>query len=237
MGQLFKLFLAYFPEYRRGHALDDINNVNQSCLTVLTDTPGQHRPPATEDGWYIYPDDAHEHAGYDFVTVRYQDKAVQEISISQNLHGIGDEFAAGQIIPHTRSALINAFTKRNGTKLKRYAASTADTGLYRPGDIIQMGMPGEYLAFIDADVQLSRNWLATMLHELEAKPERVLVSAIQQCGPDAGAVEKARVVLNNALADQEVEFLGTANLFMARRIFEKVGGFPGGEDILRIHCG
>jgi glycosyltransferase involved in cell wall biosynthesis len=89
---------------------------------------------------------------------------------------------------------------------------------------------GDFLAFIDADIQLSANWLNTMLKELNAKAERVLVSAIQTCGPDAGIAEKARVALNNAGADQDVEFLGTANLFLPRDIFERTGGFP--EDMV-----
>lgn len=88
---------------------------------------------------------------------------------------------------------------------------------------------GEYLAFLDADIQLSRNWLNAMFEELKAKPERVLISAIQQCDSNAGKIEKIRVLLNNTSADRTVEFLGGGNLFMNRKIFQKVGGFP--EDL------
>ena len=85
---------------------------------------------------------------------------------------------------------------------------------------------GDYLAFLDADVELSRNWLTLMFQELAAKPERALVSAIQQGAPDAGPVENIRVLLNNTAADKAVKFLGSANLFLPRKIFERVDGFP-----------
>ena len=89
---------------------------------------------------------------------------------------------------------------------------------------------GEYLAFLDADVQISRNWLVVMFAELETNSECVLVSAIQQSSPNSGIIEKIRVILNNISADRPVEFLGTANLFITRKIFEEVGGFP--EEII-----
>ncbi|MBU0701857.1 glycosyltransferase family 2 protein [bacterium] len=89
---------------------------------------------------------------------------------------------------------------------------------------------GEYLAFIDADIDLSQNWLMVMLNELHAKQDRVAVSALQQCKSDAGSIEKIKVILQMSRADQEVEYIGTANLFMSRAIFEQAGGFP--EDIV-----
>ena len=88
---------------------------------------------------------------------------------------------------------------------------------------------GKYLAFVDADVQLSSNWLNTMLDELRAIQERVVVSSAQQCREEGGVIEKVRVALSNISADSEVKFLPSANLFMTRETFQKVGGFP--EDI------
>jgi len=85
---------------------------------------------------------------------------------------------------------------------------------------------GDYLAFLDADILLSPNWLDIMRKELHAEPNRVLISAVQRCGPEAGTIEKIRVLLNQISADSPVEFLGGGNLFMSRAIFMDVGGFP-----------
>lgn len=85
---------------------------------------------------------------------------------------------------------------------------------------------GEYLVFLDADIQLSHNWLDVMFKEFQADSERVLVSAVQRCEPEAGIIEKIRVIMNNTSADSHVQFLDGRNLFTTRRIFEDVGGFP-----------
>ena len=85
---------------------------------------------------------------------------------------------------------------------------------------------GEYLVFLDADIQLSPNWLTTMFRELDADPNRVLISSMQRCEPDAGIIEKLRVKLNNAAADSAVQFLDGRNLFLHRNTFQKAGGFP-----------
>lgn len=89
---------------------------------------------------------------------------------------------------------------------------------------------GEYLAFIDADIDLAQNYLMVMLNELHVKQDRVAVSALQQCNPDAGNIEKMKVVFQITRADREVEYIGTQNLFMSRMVFEQAGGFP--EDIV-----
>ena len=85
---------------------------------------------------------------------------------------------------------------------------------------------GDFLAFIDADIELSRNWLAVMFEEFEAKPGRVLISAVQRCEPDAPRLELIRTLQNAAAADVAVEFLDGRNLFLPRQTFEQVGGFP-----------
>ncbi|MEK7813984.1 MAG: glycosyltransferase family A protein, partial [Candidatus Desantisbacteria bacterium] len=89
---------------------------------------------------------------------------------------------------------------------------------------------GDYLAFIDADVILSQDWLMVLVNELDVKQELVAVSALQQCGSDAGNIEKIKVAFQMTRADREVEYIGTPNLFMSRTIFEQAGGFP--EDII-----
>ena len=84
---------------------------------------------------------------------------------------------------------------------------------------------GEFLAFIDADIRLSKNWLNVMLAELQAKTGRVLTSAAQRCEPNAPRLEQIRTIMNEA-ADTPVEFLDGRNLFLPRKIFDQTGGFP-----------
>ena len=85
---------------------------------------------------------------------------------------------------------------------------------------------GDYLAFLDADIALSTNWVTAMLSELKAKTERVLVSAVQRCENDAPPLEKIRTALSNSSIDCEVGFLAGANLLLKKEIFIKAGGFP-----------
>ena len=83
-----------------------------------------------------------------------------------------------------------------------------------------------YLAFLDADVYLSENWVSRMLDLLMQNSSRVLVSAAQKNGQDAPPLEKMRTVLSNAVVDEPVNFLPGRNLFLARETFDRVGGFP-----------
>jgi len=85
---------------------------------------------------------------------------------------------------------------------------------------------GEYLAFLDADVKLSPNWLNCMLETINEKPERVLTSAAQINSTDAPPLEKIRTALSNAELDCSVNFLPGRNLFIKKETFEQVKGFP-----------
>ena len=85
---------------------------------------------------------------------------------------------------------------------------------------------GEYFAFLDADIQLSKNWIESMLSTLNEKPQRLLVSAAQINGQNAPPLERIRTALSNAELDCEVNFLPGRNLFLTRETFDKVGGFP-----------
>lgn len=84
---------------------------------------------------------------------------------------------------------------------------------------------GHYLAFLDADIALSANWLTQMRRHL-AKDNRVIVSAMQVCDNNARPLEKIRTHLSNAELDCNLNFLPGRNLFMTRASFEKIGGFP-----------
>jgi len=85
---------------------------------------------------------------------------------------------------------------------------------------------GEYLAFLDADVSLSSNWLNTMLSTISEQDNCVLASAAQENSENAPPLEKIRTALSNADLDCNVSFLPGRNLFLSRKTFEKVNGFP-----------
>jgi len=86
---------------------------------------------------------------------------------------------------------------------------------------------GDYIAFIDADVSISSNWVACMLEELEESDEgRTIVSAIQSNSESATSVESIRTALNNINRDKNVEALHGSNLFLRRDAFKLAGGFP-----------
>lgn len=90
-----------------------------------------------------------------------------------------------------------------------------------------MHSSGAYLAFIDADVSISANWINCMLEELESSADhRTIVSAIQTNSANATSVEKIRTVLNNISSDKNVDALHGSNLFLTRETFELTGGFP-----------
>jgi len=85
---------------------------------------------------------------------------------------------------------------------------------------------GEYLAFLDADIDLSTNWLVVMLEEMNRDKQRKIVSAYQVCADDAPELEKLRTELSNAEVDVNVKFLPGRNLFLHKDTFQEVGGFP-----------
>lgn len=86
---------------------------------------------------------------------------------------------------------------------------------------------GDYIAFIDADVSISTNWVASMLEELEESDAgRTIVSAIQTNSENATSVERIRTALNNINSDKNVEALHGSNLLLRRDVFNLAGGFP-----------
>jgi glycosyltransferase involved in cell wall biosynthesis len=83
----------------------------------------------------------------------------------------------------------------------------------------------DYIAFIDADVALSSNWLSAMLGVLSA-PNIVLASAVQRPSEGATELEHVRVLLSNFSVDCTMEFLPGRNLLLSRVTFNKTDGFP-----------
>ncbi|MBW8191616.1 glycosyltransferase [Neiella marina] len=87
------------------------------------------------------------------------------------------------------------------------------------------GAQGQYLAFLDADVKLSANWLEVMLTTLR-RPNTVLAAAHQVNSSEAPSLERIRTALSNAVLDCAVTFLPGRNLCLSRHDFERIGGFP-----------
>jgi glycosyltransferase involved in cell wall biosynthesis len=83
-----------------------------------------------------------------------------------------------------------------------------------------------FLAFLDADIWLSENWVRQMHQHLCAHPGRIIVSATQICDYNAPTLEKIRTSLSNAEIDTNVAFLPGRNLFMRHDVFNQIGGFP-----------
>lgn len=84
---------------------------------------------------------------------------------------------------------------------------------------------GNYIAFIDADVELSANWLQVMFLTLK-QDNVVMSSAMQIAGSQPTALESIRVALSNVHIDCDLQFLPGRNLFLARQYVKIVGGFP-----------
>ncbi|EED33944.1 glycosyl transferase, family 2 [gamma proteobacterium NOR5-3] len=82
-----------------------------------------------------------------------------------------------------------------------------------------------HLAFLDADIVLSSNWLSMLLPMLD-NDDVALVSAMQVNGPEAPPLEQIRTALSNATVNAAVDFLPGRNLLMHRETFDAVAGFP-----------
>ena len=83
----------------------------------------------------------------------------------------------------------------------------------------------DLLAFIDADIHLSSNWLIDM-HKILLEENNVLVSAMQKAPANATELEKTRTLLTNLATDCEKEFLAGSNLLLRHDTFKQSGGFP-----------
>ncbi len=84
----------------------------------------------------------------------------------------------------------------------------------------------DHLAFVDADISLAPNWLATMQQLLYATAGRVIVSAVQHCSETSTALEVIRTDQVNVQIDTDLKHMHGRNLFMRRAHFEAIVGFP-----------
>lgn len=85
---------------------------------------------------------------------------------------------------------------------------------------------GQYLAFLDADIFISNNWVTSMLAHLHSSDERVIISGVQTCKPLASPIERIRTYLAGAETNTNIAFLPGCNLFLSKQTFEQIGGFP-----------
>jgi len=86
---------------------------------------------------------------------------------------------------------------------------------------------GQYLAFLDADIFISNNWITCMLSHLNDTSEnRAIVSGSQICEPESSPLEHIRTHLASAETDTNVSFLPGCNLFQSKKTFELTRGFP-----------
>lgn len=83
-----------------------------------------------------------------------------------------------------------------------------------------------YLAFLDADIELSPDWLALCHHQLNDREERIMISAMQGCKSPENPLEVVRSALSNAYLDTNLSFLPGRNLLLGRETFYQAGQFP-----------
>ncbi|SEA57802.1 glycosyltransferase family A protein [Alkalimonas amylolytica] len=84
----------------------------------------------------------------------------------------------------------------------------------------------EWLAFLDADIQLAPDWLATCLKLMQEQPTRVVLTAMQKDAQGAPVTERIRTVLCNTKVDTVAAYLPGCNLLLRRSSHQDVGGFP-----------
>jgi GT2 family glycosyltransferase len=85
---------------------------------------------------------------------------------------------------------------------------------------------GTYFAFLDADVSLANDYALVMLQKLQQSSSLALVAAMQINSENAPPLERIRTSLSNAELDTTVNFLPGRNLFLHKKTFAKVNGFP-----------
>lgn len=147
----------------------------------------------------------------------------------QSINAQDFDLAAFQVIVVTQNpeGTLDGFFPEGGFSLSVIYAPP-DVTISRLRNLGVEQSDSDYLAFLDADIALSPDWLKVMLKLLEeaVEPRRVISSAVQVEGENAPALEVIRTELSNAKVDCNVEFLPGRNLFIRRRDFTAIGGFP-----------
>ena len=145
----------------------------------------------------------------------------------QSIHALDFDQKALEIIVVTQNTTLEIPSRLQNVTPPRIIFRPAHETVATLRNIGARHASGAYFAFVDADVQLSSNWLSIMLETLQAKANRLLVSAVRQSNAETGAIGKMCSALwNSSSADNAVELLSGANLFLRRETFDQVGGFP-----------
>ena len=129
------------------------------------------------------------------------------------------------VVSQNKQLSTNDLTKQYETQLTVLLAEAAGT-IAKSRNMGAKIAQGEYLAFLDADIKLSTNWLTAMMEQLSNEKNRKLISAYQICYANASPLEKLRTELSNLEVDKDVTFLPGRNLLLHRDTFDQVKGFP-----------
>jgi len=85
---------------------------------------------------------------------------------------------------------------------------------------------GDILAFVDADHEIDRRWIASAVDAFAQQPWVGAVGALCHAPADGTWVERAYDAFrDHAPESREVHWLGSGNLAVRRKAFEEVGGF------------
>ena len=122
--------------------------------------------------------------------------------------------------------LENVLCDVDGVTFKIMKAQDSEVTISKLRNLAAHSSSGALLAFLDADISLSKNWAKAMSAVLMADNARVLVSAMQVAGNEPTSIEKIQVELNRIRVDSDVNFLSGHNLLVSRKTFEEAGGFP-----------
>ncbi|MEM1143526.1 MAG: glycosyltransferase family A protein [Pseudomonadota bacterium] len=153
----------------------------------------------------------------------------RENMLRETLSSIGAQIAAPvfEIVLVSQNASLEAPTETLLSTLPvrvlKHPESSTIAALRNAGVIESRG---EFLAFLDADVALAEDWLATLVPLLTKDDSVILASARQEDSAGAPPLERIRTTLANAGVDRSVTFLPGRNLLVARTDFDRVGGFP-----------
>ena len=130
------------PAYRRQR----LEGLGQGYL-LTAKMACKHRAAGNQDGRNVQTSGSHQHAGHDLVAVRDEHQTVQLVRLRQRLYAVRDQLTACQRVLHADVTHGNAVAYADGIDFKRHAACHIDAGLYGFGNLVQVVVPGDDIAF------------------------------------------------------------------------------------------
>jgi len=142
------------------------------------------------------------------LNLNYDQTQIEIIVVSQN-----DFLSVNELVKSNNNQITILLADEKGTisKSRNMGAAKAT---------------GEYLTFLDADINLSTNWLNVMFEEIQKDDKRKIIASTQINSNQASSVEIIRTLMNSSTADSYVDSLSGANLFMNAKDFWFAEGFP-----------